>query len=60
MDGDECKNFRSFIRASSTIVELKDTTPTTMLVCGRGQEDFDYFDRVVTQTLNIDIKNVTY
>ncbi|KAF2565040.1 hypothetical protein F2Q70_00016078 [Brassica cretica] len=31
MDGDECKNFRSFIRASSTIVELKDTTPTTML-----------------------------
>ena len=89
MDGDECKNSRSFIRASSTIVELKDTTPTTVFVCGWGREDFDYVvdidanitmnkeqeiylkfvdkelkldvvDRVVTQTLNIDIKNVTY
>jgi len=42
MDGDECKNSRSFIRASSTVVELKDTNPTTMFVCGRGREDFDY------------------
>ncbi|WZZ32462.1 hypothetical protein YC2023_015863 [Brassica napus] len=83
------KNFKRFIRASSTIVELKDTTLTTMFVCGQGREDFDYVveidanitmnkeqerslkfvdkelkldvvDRVVTQTLNIDIKNVTY
>lgn len=89
VDGDECKNFRSFIRVNSTIVKLKVTTPTTMFVCGRGWEDFDYVvhinanitmnkeqerslkfvdkklkldvvDRVVTQTLNIDIKNVTY
>lgn len=42
MDGNECKNSRSFIRVSSTIVELKDTNPTTMFVCGRGREDFDY------------------
>ena len=85
MDGDECENSRSFIRSSSTIVELKDTTPTTMFVCGRGREDFDYVVdinanitmskeqersfkfvyrelkldmvyRVLTQTLNIDIK----
>ncbi|WZZ24138.1 hypothetical protein YC2023_007539 [Brassica napus] len=40
--GDACKNSRSFIRISSTIVELKNTTPTTMFVCGRGQDDFDY------------------
>ena len=89
MDEDECKNSRSFIRSSFTIVEFKDTTPTTMFLCGRGREDFDYVvdidanitmnkeqerslkfvdkelkldvvDRVVTQTLNIDIKNVTY
>jgi len=42
VDEDECKNSRSFIRASSTIVELKDTNPTTMFVCGRRREDFDY------------------
>ncbi|CAN6851393.1 unnamed protein product, partial [Brassica oleracea] len=36
------KNFKRFIRASSTIVELKDTTLTTMFVCGQGREDFDY------------------
>ncbi|KAL0687113.1 hypothetical protein Bca4012_086790 [Brassica carinata] len=34
--------YESFIRVSSTIVELKNTTPTTMFVCGRGQDDFDY------------------
>ncbi|KAF3536973.1 hypothetical protein F2Q69_00019592 [Brassica cretica] len=30
VDGDECKNSRSFIRANSTIAELNDTTPTTI------------------------------
>ena len=42
VDRDECKNSRSFIRANSTISELNDTTPTTMFVCGREREDFDY------------------
>ncbi|KAF3599654.1 hypothetical protein F2Q69_00035992 [Brassica cretica] len=35
VDGDECKNSRSFIGANSTIAELNDTTPTTMFFCGQ-------------------------
>ena len=50
VDGDECKNSRSFIRANSTIAELNDTTPTTMFVCGLGRENFDY---VVDMDANI-------
>ena len=88
-DQNKCKDSRSFIRANSTIDELKDTTPTKMFVCGLGRENFDYVvdinanisknkeqerdlkfvdrelkldvvDKTVTQTLNINKKNVTY
>ena len=39
---DKCKDSRSFFKASSKIAELKDTTLTTMFICGLGLENFDY------------------
>ncbi|KAF2564261.1 hypothetical protein F2Q70_00015016 [Brassica cretica] len=53
VDGDECKNSRSFIRANSTIAELNDTTPTTMFVCRREREDFDYVVDMDTNITNM-------